>query len=91
MLDGQWKEIELETSETKTVTKTIEEPQFSWIDALLNKYSGRNDTSEIDLDEDFNIPTVTRTYTKEEPVTIELGSILNATQDLLWEEEFDYS
>lgn len=91
VLDCQWKEIELETSETKTVTKTIEEPQFSWIDALLNKYSGRNDTSEIDLDEDFNIPTVTRTYTKEEPVTIELGSILNATQDLLWEEEFDAS
>lgn len=91
VLDYQWKEVELMTSETKTVIKTIEEPQFSWIDTLLNKYSGKNDTSEIDLDEDFNIPTVTKTYTKEEPVTIELGRILNATQDLLWEEEFDAS
>ena len=46
--------------------------------------------SEKKIDE-FNIPTVTKTYKREEPVTIKFERILNATQDLLWEEEFDAS
>ncbi len=97
MLEWQWKNIELRTGETKLIATTVEEPQFSWIDALLKKYSGEvgdeevDFESEIDLDKDFNIPTVTKTYTKEEPVTIDLGRVLNATQDILWEEEFDAS
>lgn len=97
ILDWQWKNIELNTGETKLVTKTVEEPQFSFIDALLKKYSGEVDDEEadceveMDFDEEFKIPTVTKTYTREEPVTIELGRVLNATQDLLWEEEFDAS
>lgn len=97
VLEWQWKNIELRTGETKLVATIVEEPQFSWIDALLKKYSGEEADeevdfeSEIDLDEDFNIPTVTKTYTKEEPVTIDLGRVLNATQDILWEEEFDAS
>ena len=63
----------------------------------MKKYSGKADAeevefeSEMDLDEDFKVPTVTKTYTKEEPVTIDLGKVLNATQDLIWEEEFDAS
>ena len=95
--EWQWKNIELRTGETKLVTKTVEEPQFSYIDALLKKYSGEvgNEEvqfeSEMDLDVEFNIPTVTKTYTKEESVTIDLGRVLNTTQDLLWEEEFDAS
>lgn len=97
VLGWQLKDIELRTGETKSVTSTVEEPQFSWIDTLLKKYSGKADAeevefeSEIDLDENFKIPTVTKTYTKEEPVTIDLGKVLNATQDLIWEEEFDAS
>lgn len=64
---------------------------------MLKKYSGEVGDEEVDfepemdLDEEFNIPTVTKTYTKEEPVTIDLGRLLNTTQDLLWEEEFDAS
>lgn len=97
VLEWQWKNIELRTGETKLVTYTVEEPQFSLIETLLKKYLGEVDDEnlesgeEMDLDEDFNIPTVTKTYTKEEPVTIDLGKVLNATQDLLWEEEFDAS
>lgn len=34
---------------------------------------------------------VSKTYTREDPVTKNLGKILNTTQDLLWEEEFDAS
>lgn len=97
VLEWQWKNCELRTGETKLVTYTVEEPQFSLLDQLLKKYLGEVDEEnvdgegEMDLDEGFNIPTVTKTYTKEEPVTINLGKVLNTTQDLLWEEEFDAS
>lgn len=97
ILEGQWANIELRTGETKLVTKTIEEPQFSRIDALLKRYLGETadeeveGESEIDLDEEIIIPTITKTYTKEEAVKIDLGTVLNATQDLIWEEEFDAS
>lgn len=96
VLDWQWKTMELETGETKLVESIVEEPQFSWVDTLLKAYSGEEgdvkaeQESEKKIDE-FNIPTVTKTYKREEPVTIKLERILNATQDLLWEEEFDAS
>lgn len=96
VLDWQWKTMELETGETKLIESIVEEPQFSWVNALLKAYSGEEgdvkaeQESEKKIDE-FNIPTVTKTYKREEPVTIKLERILNATQDLLWEEEFDAS
>ena len=96
VLDWQWKTMELETGETKLVESIVEEPQFSWVDALLKAYSGEEgdvkaeQEAEKKIDE-FNIPTVTKIYKREEPVTIKLERILNATQDLLWEEEFDAS
>ena len=34
---------------------------------------------------------VSKKYTREEPVTVELGRVLNSCQDLIWEEEFDAS
>ena len=37
VLGWQLKDIELRTGETKSVTSTVEEPQFSWIDTLLKK------------------------------------------------------
>ena len=97
VLEWQWKNIELRIGETKLVARTIEEPQLSQIDSLLNKYLGEADDeeteleSEMELDEEFEIPTVMKTFTEEEPVTIDLGNLLNTTQDLLWEEEYDAS
>lgn len=97
VLEWQWKNVEIRTDETKLVTYTVEEPQFSLIDQLLKKYLGEVDDEnldsegEMDLDESFKISTITKTYTKEEPVTIDLGKVLNSTQNLLWEEEFDAS
>ncbi len=79
VLGWQLKDIELRTGETKSVTSTVEEPQFSWIDTLLKKYSGKADAeevefeSEIDLDENFKIPTVTKTYTKRRTGDNRLG------------------
>ena len=96
VLDWQWKTMELETGETKLVECIVEEPQFSWVDALLKAYSGEEGDVKAEQEPEkkidkFNIPTVTKTYKREEPVTIKLERILNATQDLLWEEEFDAS
>lgn len=97
VLEWQWRNIELRTGETKLVTTAVEEPQFSYIDTLLKKYTGEVSDGEVDfesekdLDKVFNSPTVIKTYTKEEPVTIDLGRVLNTTQGLLWEEEYDAS
>lgn len=97
VLEWQWKNIELESGKTKLVTSTVEEPDFSFIDELLKKYSDEFNFEEpkveytMDLDGDFEIPTVTKTYTREEPITIDLGRALNTTQGLLWEAEFDNS
>ncbi len=63
----------------------------------MKKYSGETDLEKIEpepemnFDADFEIPTAIKTYTRKEPVTIDLGRILNTTQDLLWEEEYDAS
>ncbi len=93
VLEWQWNNIEIRTGETQIITKTFEEPQFSNIDTLLKQYLGEvgDDDVENDLNKDISIPIVTKTYTREEPVTIDLGKVLNATQVLLWEEEFDAS
>ncbi len=97
ILEWQWRNIELNTGETKLVTKVVDEPQFSLIDDLLKKYSGKVEEeggdfeSETDSDEGLKIQIVKKTYTREEQITIEVGRVLNATQDLLWEEEFDAS
>lgn len=85
VLKDQWENIELITDETKVVTSTIDEPQFSSVAELLEQYLGG------EIDGEIEIPTVTREYTNEEPVTIEIGKVLNATQDLVWGEEYDAS
>lgn len=92
--EWQYREVEIATGETRTVSHTIEEPDFSILEKLLAKYNGESaedEEQEEDANEDWSIPVVPKTYTREEPVTVELGKILNTTQNLLWEEEFDAS
>ena len=54
LLDWQWKNVEIKTGETKWVTNTVEEPQFSWLDALLKKYSGETDLEKIEPEPEMN-------------------------------------
>lgn len=92
--EWQYREVEIATGETRTVTYTIEEPDFSSLEKLLAKYNGESTEDEVQeeaVNEDWSIPVVSKTFTREERVTVEIGKILNATQDLLWEEEFDAS
>lgn len=99
ILEWQYKDVELPTGETQTIMFTTEEPNFSAYESILAKYmrevdeevglDDENDNTELEKDSEFSV--VSKTYTREEPVTIRLGKILNTTQDLLWEEEFDAS
>lgn len=87
----QWKNIEIKSDKTEQLTKTFEEPQLSVIDDILNRYSSISGGEKMDLDEDFEIPTVKKVSTSEEKITIDVGNILSTSQYLLWEEEFDAS
>lgn len=80
IVEGQWYPVELETNETEVITETIEEARIS----ELKSENG-------DGFEGFELLTEPKTYTKEMPVTIALGTMLNTTQYLTWEEEFDAS
>lgn len=100
ILEHQYKDVSLPTGETKTITTTVEMLDFSAYEKLLDKYMEKSDEGEnlddsgqetVDSEISIDIPVVPKTYTREEPVTVNLGKILNTTQDLLWEEEFDAS
>ncbi|MBS5115448.1 MAG: hypothetical protein KHY88_07115 [Erysipelotrichaceae bacterium] len=97
MLKWQWINYELKTGETKQVSKTVEQPDISVLDAMIEKYLGKvdieeqNDVALENQEDSVDIPIVTKTYITKESVTINLGKILCATQELLWEEEFDAS
>lgn len=100
ILEYQYKDVSLPTGETKTITTTVEMPDFSVYEKLLDKYMKTSDEGEklddsgqetVDNEISIDIPVVPKTYTREDPVTKNLGKILNTTQDLLWEEEFDAS
>ncbi len=97
MLKWQWVNYELRTGETKQISKTVEQPDFSVLDTMIEKYLGKMDIEEqndktLENQEDsVDIPIITKKYITEEPVTIDLGKILCTTQELLWEEEFDAS
>lgn len=77
--------------------ETVEEPQFSYAEILQKKYLGEFDEDKkwdelgTALDEKISIPVVCKKYTREEPMTVGLGRVLNSCQDLIWEEEFDAS
>ena len=100
ILEHQYKDVSLPTGETKTITTTVEMLDFSAYEKLLDKYMEKSDEGEnlddsgqetVDSEISIDIPVVPKTYTREEPVTVNLGKILNTTQDLLWEVEFDAS
>ena len=99
-LEHQYNNVALPTGEIKTVTTTVEMPDFSVYEELLDKYMKNNDDDEklgnkdqetVDGENSIDIPVVSKTYKREESVTVDLGTILNTTQDILWEEEFDAS
>lgn len=93
----QWENIKVETGEMKSIIETVEEPQFSYAEILQKKYLGEFDEDKkwdelgTTLDEKISIPVVCKKYTREEPMTVGLGRVLNSCQDLIWEEEFDAS
>ncbi len=92
-----WVDVQIKTGEYETVTETVQVPNLSSIEALLLKYRGLAEDKEHeeeefvdDEDEDFEIPEIQfKEKIRKREIEKEIGKILHATTDLLWEEEYD--
>ena len=83
-----WVDVNLKTGEFETVTETVQVPDLSPIEAFLRKYRGLLDDSE-EL-KDVEVPEIQfKEEIRQYEVEKEIGRILHATTDLLWEEEYD--
>ena len=99
-----WVDAHIRTGKVETITESVQEPDFSGIEELLRKYGGiidkdneiPDDVILLDGDEDsqrifnFEVPPIqSKEVTLQREVEKEMGKILHATTDLLWEEEYD--
>lgn len=90
----QYINIELNTGKTKTITRNTEEIDASELGSVLVKYlrcHGKDAEDEGEMDEARDEPCSPKTYTWQEPIKESVGDVLNATHNLLWEEEYDAS
>lgn len=95
----EWVDAYIKTGETETIIETVQMPDFSSIEAILQKYRGLefeneeslDDTDENESNEDeFEIPQIQyKEVERKREIEKEIGSILHATAGLLWEEEYD--
>lgn len=94
-----WVDVQIKTGEYETVIETVQIPDISPIEAILCKYQGLDEDNEQieeefvgneDEEEDFEIPEVQfKEKSRKREIEKEIGKILHATTDLLWEEEYD--
>lgn len=94
-----WVDVQIKTGEYETVIETVQIPDISHIEAILRKYQGLDEDNEQieeefvdneDEEEDFEIPEVQfKEKSRKREIEKEIGKILHATTDLLWEEEYD--
>ncbi len=94
-----WVDVQIKTGEFETVTEIVQVPDFSPIEALLRQYGGLIEdeaweAEEIEDDEDeeddFEVPEIQfKKETRKREIEKEIGKILHATTNLLWEEEYD--
>ncbi len=97
-----WVNTLIKTGEMETITETVQVPDLSSIEALLRKYGGfldedRKIDDEVGADDDgivdednFEVPEIQyKVLSREREIEKEIGIILHATTDLLWEEEYD--
>lgn len=93
-----WVDVQIKTGQYETVTETVQIPDISSIEALLYKYRGldEDENQERFLDdgedevEDFEVPRIEfKERIRKREIEKEIGKILHATTDLLWEAEYD--
>lgn len=94
-----WVETRLKTGDVKTITETTYVSDFNPIEALLQKYrayaENYDDVAEEVVQDDIADYDISEILLKEETqqrqVEVEknIGKILHATTDLVWEEQYD--
>lgn len=94
-----WVDAQIKTGEYETVTETVQVPALSPIEDLLRRYSGLIEDEEWETErveddeneeENFEIPEIQfQEKIRKREIEKEIGKILHATTDLLWEEEYD--
>ena len=94
-----WINSEIKTGEFETVTEIIRDPDVFSLDSLLKKYgfgdedSDKADTGVVadDIDDDiFDVSDVRyKEVKRKREIKKDIGKILHATTDLIWEEEYD--
>lgn len=92
-----WVDAQIKTGEYETVKEIIEVPDISLIEALFceagdlveDKEQKEEEFAE-DGEEDFEIPAIQfEERIRKREIEKEIGKILHATTDLLWEAEYD--
>lgn len=91
-----WVDVQIKTGKYETVTETVQIPDISSIEALLRKYRGLIEDENQGRylndgeDEDFEIPAIQfKEKIRKREIEKEIGKVLHATTDLLWDEEYD--
>ena len=95
----EWVDAYIKTGETETIIETVQLPDLSSIEAILQKYCGLEFENEESLDDaeenesnedEFEIPQIQyKEVEQKREIEKEIGCILHATAGLLWEEEYD--
>ena len=97
--EESWTEAHVKTGKKEIITETVSVPDFSVLDEYLQRISdyidchedGKFDAVET-LTEDIDPPEIpSKEVTREREVEVDIGKILLATTELLWEEEYDAS
>ncbi len=99
-----WVDAHVKTGEVETITETIQVPYFTDINSLLRKSGIITDASGKIQDDtilpegnkeqvetiEFDVTTIQyKEETRQREVEKEIGEILHATTNLLWEEKYD--
>lgn len=93
-----WVDVQIKTGQYETVTETVQIPDISSIEALLYKYRGLDEDENQerflddgeDEEEDVEVPRIEfKERIRKREIEKEIGKILHATTDLLWEAEYD--
>ena len=90
-------DAQIKTGGYETVKEIIEVPDISLIEALFCEHGGWVEDKEQkeeevaeDREEDFEIPAIQfKERIRKREIEKEIGKILHATTDLLWEAEYD--
>ena len=87
--------MNLKTGEKKTVTETYSVPDFSEIDLLLEKYTSNDKESDTKEQNEpfpkFEISMKEKKVSREIEIEKNIGKIMCAAVNFMWEEEFDAS